>query len=62
MLHIFTYGAGDITLFDHLKTSADFSGLNINYVERAKWNGFFDKIKIMYDVIQTLPENDIGWH
>lgn len=59
MLHIFTYGAGDIRRFEYLKSSADFCGLHINYITQPAWNGFFDKVKYMLTAIKDLPDDDI---
>lgn len=59
MLHIFTYGAGDISRFEHLKASADFCGLEINYITQSVWNGFFDKVKFTLNAIRNLPDTDI---
>jgi len=59
MLHVFTIGAGELSNFEYLKTTADFSELNINFATLDKWGGFFDKINVMYDLIKNLPDNDI---
>lgn len=59
MLHIFTYGAGDISRFEFLKASADCCGLPINYITQTKWNGFFDKVHNMLKVVQNLSDTDI---
>jgi hypothetical protein len=59
MLHLFTYGAGDISRFEHLKSSADFCCMQINYITQTKWNGFFDKIKYTLNAIKNLPDNDM---
>ncbi len=59
MIHLFTYGAGDISRFEHLKASADFSGLHINYITQSVWNGFFDKVKYTLNAIKGLPDSDI---
>ena len=59
MLHIFTYGAGDISRFEYLKASADSCGLPINYITQSVWNGFFDKVKYTLNAIKNLPEDDI---
>jgi hypothetical protein len=59
MLHIYTYGAGDISRFEYLKTSADFCGLEINYITQSNYNGYFDKIKYMLNAIKDLPDNDM---
>ena len=59
MLHVFTYGAGDLTRFEHLKASADFSELHIKYITQPVWNGFFDKIKYTLNAIKELPDSDI---
>jgi hypothetical protein len=59
MLHIFTYGAGDISRFEFLKSSADLCGLHINYITQSTWNGFFDKIKYTLNTIKNLPESDM---
>ena len=59
MLHIFTLGSGEISRFDTLKQSADFSGLNINFVEKDSWNGFYDKIVFMKEQFANIPDHDI---
>jgi len=59
MLHIFTYGAGDISRFEHLKASADFANCEIIYITQSVWNGFFDKIKYMLNAIKNLHDNDM---
>lgn len=59
MLHIFTYGAGNISRFEYLKASADFCSMNINYITQTDWNGYFDKIKNMINAIKGLPDNDL---
>lgn len=59
MFHVFTFGAGELGLFEYLKSTADFSELNINYVTQNKWDGFFDKIKTMHDLVKNLPDWDI---
>lgn len=59
MLHIFTYGAGNISRFEFLKASADFSNLSIQYITQSVWNGFFDKIQNTLYAIKNLPDNDI---
>lgn len=59
MLHVFTYGAGDIRRFEYLKGSADFCGLHINYITQTVWNGFFDKVKFTLNAIRGLPDDDI---
>lgn len=59
MLHIFTYGAGDISRFEYLKSSADFCNLPINYITQSSWSGYFDKVKYMLLAIKNLPDNDI---
>lgn len=59
MLHIFTYGAGNISRFEYLKVSADIYNLPIIYITQSEWNGFFDKITNMINAIKDLPDNDI---
>lgn len=59
MLHIFTYGAGNISRFEYLKVSADIYNLPIMYITQSEWNGFFDKITNMLNAIKALPDNDI---
>jgi hypothetical protein len=59
MLHIFTYGAGNISRFELLKNSSDLTNLSINYITQSVWNGFFDKIHNTLNAIKNLPDNDI---
>ena len=59
MLHIFTYGAGNISRFEFLKTSADSCSLSINYISQSVWSGFFDKVKFTLNAIKNLPDDDI---
>jgi len=59
MLHIFTYGAGNISRFEYLKASSDICNLPINFVTQSVWNGFFDKVKNTLNVIKNLPDTDI---
>jgi len=59
MLHVFTYGAGNISRFEFLKSSADFCGLEINYITQSAWNGFYDKVQFTYNAIKNLPDTDI---
>jgi hypothetical protein len=59
MLHIFTYGAGDLTIFDSLKRSSVLHNLNIKYITNDVWGGYFDKIKYVFEEIKDLPDDDI---
>jgi hypothetical protein len=59
MLHIFTFGAGDLSRFQYLKTSANMCGMNIHYITRETYNGYYDKIKYMLEAIQDLPNDDV---
>jgi hypothetical protein len=58
MLHVFTF-ATDTNKLSYLKDSANLSNLNINYIMKESWNGYFDKIKYIKEVIKDIDENDI---
>lgn len=59
MLHVFTYGAGDINRFKNLRDSSSLSGLKINYITQNTWDGFYDKIKYLTKIIKDIPDDDI---
>jgi len=59
MLHVLTYGAGDISRFEYLKASASLCDLPIKYITQASWSGFFGKLKCMLNAIKYIPDDDI---
>lgn len=59
MLHIMTFGAGDLSRFEHLKASAELCKMNIQYITRTEYKGFYEKIKYTLEAIESLPDSDI---
>ena len=59
MLHIFTFGARDLSRFQYLKASAKMCGIYINYITQETYNGHYDKIKCMMQAIEDLPDDDV---
>ena len=58
MLHVITF-ATDTERLEYLKDSSKISNLNIHYIMKTEWNGYFDKIKYTKEIIQTFDDNDI---
>jgi len=58
MLHVFTF-ATDVNKLKYLKESAMLSNLNIHYIMKDSWNGYFDKIKYTKELIKDINDNDI---
>jgi hypothetical protein len=59
MLHVLTYGAGDISRFEHLKASAELCNLHIEYITETVWTGFFGKLKAIMKTIKYIADDDI---
>ena len=57
-LHIYTYATDEHKL-QYLKETANIFNMNIHYVLKQQWNGFFDKIVGMIDILNKLNDNDI---
>jgi len=59
MLHVLTYGAGNVSRFEYLKASASLCDLPIKYITEAAWTGFFGKLKCILKAIKSIPNDDI---
>ena len=58
MLHVVTF-ATDSSRLKYLKETAKFKNLEIHYIMKDKWNGFFDKILYTREFLSTIDDNDI---
>lgn len=59
MLHILTFGAGDLSRFQYLKASTNICKMNIRYITRTEYKGYYEKIKYTLEIIEKLPDSDI---
>jgi hypothetical protein len=59
MIRFLTYGGGDISRFEYLKTSSENCGLPMNFISNKEWNGYFDKVLFVHNAIKNIPDNDI---
>ena len=58
MLHVVTF-ATDSSRLKYLKETAKLKNLEIHYIMKDKWNGFFDKILYTREFLSRIDDNDI---
>jgi hypothetical protein len=58
MLHVITHGT-DTDQMKQLRESAAISGLSIRFITPPQWEGYYDKIRYVQEMIQYIPDDDI---
>jgi len=58
MLHIFTF-LTDESRIEYLRKTAEINSVEINYINNDRWNGYIDKIEVIKNAIENIPDNDI---
>jgi hypothetical protein len=58
MLHVVTF-ATDNSRLQYLKETAKLNNLEIHYIMKTAWNGFFDKILYTREFLSDLDDHDI---